>query len=73
MHLVASVCQFVRAPLFEPFDIDVRYEGRHWPYVKVVGQRSRSNAKNRVLISLLVGLSCCEVKIKGRGQGHGSR
>ena len=36
--------------------------------VKVVGQRSRSNAKNRIFTSLL---HC--FKVKSRGQGHRSR
>ena len=39
-------------------------------WVKVVGQRSRSNAENRVLTSLL---PCFEVKGQGQGQRLGSR
>ncbi len=38
-------------------------------YVKVIGQRSRSNAKNRVLTSLL---PCLKVKVKGQSQGQRS-
>ncbi len=38
--------------------------------MEIVGQGSRSNAKNRVLASLL---PCFKVKVKGRGLGHGSR
>ena len=37
--------------------------------VKVVGQRSRSNVNNSVLISLL---HCFKVGVKGRGQGQRS-
>ncbi len=37
--------------------------------VKVVGERSRSNAKNRFFTSLLL---CFRVKVKSRGQGHRS-
>ena len=60
------------------YDLDFWHGGRPWPCwgwdcrsrSYVIGQRSRSNAKNYVLTSLLC---CFKVKVKGRGQGHMSR
>ena len=83
MELVASVnpsvCPcLVCALLFEPFDLRPRFLAwgstltlaRMGLQLKVVGQRSRSNAKNRVLTSQL---PCFKLKVKGQGQGQRSR